>query len=199
MLHLPSKWGNSRRTPQEEARSSQRRASEKRINIYCCVYRWRDHPHFTKALQKKKRKTGRRHSIRLRNLESQMSECSQFRLSTVISFLLSSVASAHLFSHLSLKPASISLPHPSLFPRLPQPSTMDIMTHLPVKLLPVETARPWHTTRCLSSSLLKSFKAKLILSRHPLGLYHLIMPLSSHEVLSQKPQHNGPLLAKWGT
>lgn len=40
-----------------------------------------------------------------------------------------------------------------LFPCLPQPSTMAIMTHLPVKLLPVETARPWHRTQCLSASL----------------------------------------------
>lgn len=38
---------------------------------------------------------------------------------------------------------------------------MAIMTHLPVKLLPVETARPWHRTQCLSASLLKSLKSQV--------------------------------------
>lgn len=52
----------------------------------------------------------------------------------------------------------LSLP---LFPCLPQPSTVAIMTHLPVKLLPVETARPWHRTQCLSASLLKSLKSQV--------------------------------------
>lgn len=33
-----------------------------------------------------------------------------------------------------------------------------VMTHLPVKLLAVETARPWHGTQSLSASLLKALK-----------------------------------------
>lgn len=77
--------------------------------------------------------------------------------------------------HPSIHPSqpAVSTP-PPLFPCLPQPSTMAIMTHLTVKLLPVETARPWHWTQCLSASLLKSLKSQVDIILTALGLHHLL-------------------------
>ena len=85
-------------------------------------------------------------------------------------FFLPFAASVHLFHHLSIHPSCPPFLHrlsflspapPFSSPCLHQPSTMAIMTHLPVKLLPVETARPWHRTQCLSASLLRSPKSQV--------------------------------------
>lgn len=125
---------------------------------------------------------GWRHSLKLCNLESQVCDiCRLFtsstrlRLSTVKPFLppLRCIRPfippfIHPSSHPSRPPfllrlsflSPASLP-PFSSPCLHQPSTMAIMTHLPVKLLPVETARPWHRTQCLSASLLRSPKSQV--------------------------------------
>lgn len=138
----------------------------------CCVHHWWDHPHFVKANAGRTR--DRQHSIKLSNLESQV--CDIFRLFTTSACLsLSTIkrlppslpASVHFISpFVSTRPPPflhclslvLSPPPLSHSPRQSHPSTMAIMTHLPVKLLPVETARPWHRTHCLSASLLKSLK-----------------------------------------
>lgn len=98
---------------------------------------------------------------------------------------------------LSLKPVSIHPPLPShsvalislLLPLFPYPclaqtSTMAIMTHLPVKLLPVETARPWHRTQCLSASLLKSFKSQVDIILTATG----ITPPYNASIFSRSPE-----------
>lgn len=139
----------------------------------CKCYHCRDHPHYVKA--NKERTRERHHFRKLSNLESQVCDIS-FQ-SFFLKFSLSSPV------HCKASPSSLTLLHLSiysmfldpytpfcllslllslsLFPCLPQPSTMAIMTHLPVKLLPVETASPWHGTQCLSASLLKSFKSQV--------------------------------------
>lgn len=65
---------------------------------------------------------------------------------------------------------------------------MAIMTHLPVKLLPVKTARPWHRIQCLSASLLKSLKSQVDIILTATG----ITPLYNASVFSRSLELKAP-------